>query len=647
MRRKSNAHNPSDSMFTVTRSLHNPIISPAKHDPWEAFATFNWCPVTRGDGVVALYRAMSEEIYYEGAHLRLSTIGAVESRDGSHFHERRQFITPEHEWERFGCEDPRVTKIGNTYYIFYTALSTFPFSADGIRVGVALSKDLNTIREKHLVTPFNAKAMALFPEKVNGKFAVIFSAHTDSPPVKTSLAFCDRIDDLWSPLFWDKWNAESKYTLDLSRGEGDHVEIGAPPLKTKKGWLLIYSHIRHYGTEQMVFGIEAVLLDLNDPTKIIGRTHGPFLTPEETYEKYGQVMHIVFPTGALIKKNRLHIYYGAADTTCCEASVNLSHLLAAMEPGAAERLVVRFLNNPIIAPIGNVWENKATFNPGAIHLKGTTHILYRAMGQDNTSVIGYASSKNGDTIDERLPEPVYTPRASFEQKGVPDGNSGCEDPRLTKVGGNIYLCYTAYNGTQPPSVAFSYLSESDFLAHRWKWSPPQTITPLNVDDKDACLFPEKVDGKYLIFHRLDNMVSADFVPSLSFEARRLPNRFQVLSPRPGMWDGVKVGIAAPPLKTKKGWLLFYHGVSESKTYRVGAVLLDLKNPTDVLARTAAPIMQPREPYETEGQVPRVVFPCGATRVGDMVTLYYGGGDSVVCGARVSLKKLLTILSAGL
>ncbi|MEK7606285.1 MAG: hypothetical protein AAB458_01680 [Patescibacteria group bacterium] len=635
-------------MFTVARSPHNPILSPVKQNPWEAYAVFNWCPTSYRGTHIALYRAMSEEIYYEGSHMRISTIGIARGRDDTHFNEREQFIAPEHDWERFGCEDPRVTKIDGTYYIFYTALGTYPFTADGIRIAVAVSKDMKTIQEKHLVTPFNAKAMTLFPEKINGKYVVLFSAHTDSPPVKTSIAMLDRIEDLWSPHFWEKWQKEiDTHVIDLKREEGDHIEIGAPPVKTNHGWLLIYSHIRHYGTDKMVFGIEAVLLDLNDPKNIIGRTHGPFLTPTETYEKFGQVMNIVFPSGATIRKGTLHIYYGAADTTCCRVDIHLAHFLNSMKKGAMDELVERFDTNPLIIPSERSWEKRATFNPAAIRIKNTTHILYRAMGDDNTSVIGHAKSTNGTTITYRGEEPIYVPRTSFEHKGVENGNSGCEDPRLTKIDDTIYMCYTAYNGIQPPAVAISHVKENDFIAGRWRWSDPQIITPENVDDKDACLFPEKVDGKYLIFHRLDNMVSADFVPSLIFKNRRLPNRFQVLSPRPGMWDSEKVGIACPPIKTKHGWILLYHGVSESRIYRVGAVLLDLKDPTRVLSRTSSAIMQPREKYELEGQIPNVVFPCGATVHKGKIFVYYGGGDSVVAGASISLKKLLSILTVSL
>ena len=96
-------------------------------------------------------------------------------------------IAPEEDWERFGCEDPRVTKIDDKYYIFYTALSVYPFAAEGIKVAVAVTKDFKKIEERHLVTPFNAKAMVLFPEKINGKYVALLTAHTDTPPVKICL----------------------------------------------------------------------------------------------------------------------------------------------------------------------------------------------------------------------------------------------------------------------------------------------------------------------------------------------------------------------------------------------------------------------------------------------------------------------------
>jgi beta-1,2-mannobiose phosphorylase / 1,2-beta-oligomannan phosphorylase len=118
---------------------------------------------------------------------------------------------------------------------------------------------------------------------------------------------------------------------------------------------------------------------------------------------------------------------------------------------------------------------------------------------------------------------------------------------------------------------------------------------------------------------------------------------QVLQPRPGMWDGTKVGISAPPLRIKEGWLLLYHGVSEKIEYRLGAALLDKNDPTVVLARTSLPIFEPEEPYEREGIIPNVVFPCGAVIRGDTIYIYYGGADKVVGVATASLKRLVTLL----
>ena len=144
----------------------------------------------------------------------------------------------------------------------------------------------------------------------------------------------------------------------------------------------------------------------------------------------------------------------------------------------------------------------------------------------------------------------------------------------------------------------------------------------------------------MILHRIESHICADYLKSLDFKNERAEKCIQIFGPRKGMWDGTKIGIGAPPIKTKKGWLLLYHGISNHGTYRVGAVLLDLKDPSVVLARTADPILEPKEAYEKTGQVGNVVFPCGvAVRKGDLF-IYYGGSDSVVCVAKVKLAKIL-------
>jgi predicted GH43/DUF377 family glycosyl hydrolase len=110
-----------------------------------------------------------------------------------------------------------------------------------------------------------------------------------------------------------------------------------------------------------------------------------------------------------------------------------------------------------------------------------------------------------------------------------------------------------------------------------------------------------------------------------------------------MWDSKKVGIAAPPFLCGEHWLLFYHGIADDTTYRVGAVLLDRDDPTTIRSRTTAPLLEPTEPYEQKGQTPNVVFPCGAVLRDDTIFLYYGGADSTVNVTTIHKTKLLDIL----
>ena len=634
-------------MYVVRRSKHNPILIPDIDHYWEEFATFNLCPIKRGSIFYGLFRAISAVDILQNPR-QVSVIGIGTSKDGVHFKNRTPFITPQEKWEKFGCEDPRVTYFEGTFYTFYTALGEFPFNAEGIKVAVALSRNLKKVHERHLVTPFNAKAMTLFPERINGKIVVMFSFHTDSPPAKLVFATLDKMEELWLPAFWSKWEEKiDDYTIDLKRSPYDHVEVGAPPIKTKYGWLIVYSHIQNYfpnpNNLDKIFGIEAVLFDLKNPMKIIGRTAGPMLVPEEPYELSGYVPNVVFPTGAIAKKDVLTVYYGAADTTACSFQLNLTDLVLSIHYEYKDRFrFKRSPKNPIIVPINeNEWESQATFNPGAIMLDGKTHILYRAMSGDNTSTFGYAVTRNGSDIIKRFPLPVYIPREDFESKKNSGQSSGCEDPRLTKIGSNIYLCYTAFNSTGPWRVAVSSITEKDFVSHNWNWKKPFLITPPGFEDKDACLFPTKFPSGYFILHRIGDEICGDYLNSLDFKHESVKRCIRIIGPRANTWDSAKVGITAPPIKTKYGWLLLYHGVSKShSTYRVGCVLLDLKDPAIVLARSTEPIFEPEEQYEKAGIVNNVVFPCGMVVRGKMLYIYYGGGDRVVGVATIELEILL-------
>jgi predicted GH43/DUF377 family glycosyl hydrolase len=636
-------------MTEMRRSEENPILIPFSENEWEADGAFNGCPVHDGGKIHFVYRAVSPPQNIEGFELPISTVGYALSSDGIHFKNRHQFIKPDNDWDKFGCEDPRVTKMNGKFYIFYTALSNFPFCADCIKVGVAITTDFKKIKEKHAVTPFNAKAMSLFPDKVAGRYAVVLSVNTDLPPTRIAVAYFDREEQMWSPTYWEGWySLLNDNIIPLQRSPKDHIEAGAPPIKTKYGWLLIYSYIQNYFSPPAVFGIEAALLDINNPQRIIARTDKPLLVPQEEYEKYGKVPNIVFPTGAIVKEGTLYVYYGAADTTCAVASCRLETLLEDMlETKIKQIRLNRFSGNPIIKPDPKLaWQSRAVFNPTALYEYGRVHLAYRAMSEDNTSVIGFASSGDGYNFEDRPTEPMYTPREAFEAKLVPGGNSGCEDPRLTKIGETIYMLYTAFNGKSEPRVALSYIKLDDFITRCWNWSRPILISPPNVPDKDAALFPKKIKGKYAILHRLGVSIWLDYVDDLQFGGNKWLKGNVIMSPKDELPDTEKLGISGPPIETREGWLLLYHCVSrktQPMTYYVAAALLDLKDPSKVIARRKVPILEPETYYELNGQVGNVVFPCGAVVIGEDLFVYYGGGDTVIGVATMKLSELMNSL----
>jgi beta-1,2-mannobiose phosphorylase / 1,2-beta-oligomannan phosphorylase len=637
-------------MPAFIRIKENPIISPKPGQAWEAMGSFNPSVVKQGQTFHLLYRAQSAPFEHHGQHLSVSSIGYASSKDGRTFSGKRQMLEPEHDWEKYGIEDPRITFCDGKYYIFYTALTAFPFSAAGIKIGLATTQDFKLF-EKHPVTPFNSKAMALFPEKINGQFVAVLTANTDLPPAKIALAFFDKEEEIWSQEYWKSWYSElDSHVIPLMRSTNDHVEVGAQPVKTEQGWLLLYSYIQNYFSDQKIFGIESVLLDLNNPAKVIGKSTAPLLLPETDYELHGHVPNITFPSGAIEENGKLSLYYGAGDTDSCLALTETKKIINELLPSSRilfkesdwiKQGFKRYTGNPIISPRPEfAWEAKATFNPAVIYEAGKFHILYRAMSMDDTSVFGYATSIDGVHIDERLHYPVYEPRAGFEKKLRP-GNSGCEDPRLTVIGDMLYVFYAAFDG-YTPRVAFSSIALKDFIEQRWHWAEPQVVTPPNLPDKDACLLSKKIDGKFIVFHRAYDSICINMEDDLAFDADNwLVHRMSLIKPRKTYWDNSKFGIASPPIETPYGWLMFYHRVAfHDSVYKVEAALLDLQDPSNIIAQTDATLLEPEVDYEEKGIVSNVVFPCGAVLKNDCIYLYYGGADKVVGVAKMALKDLL-------
>ena len=640
-------------MITLQRHPENPILVPNPDQEWEHDGAFNGCVAYHDGTYHMVYRALSTEKRQNGINLRVSTVGYATSTDGIHFSNQRQLFGPTEDWEVYGVEDPRITFFNGKFYIFYTALSTYPFSAYGIKTAVAITEDFKTFH-KHPVSTFNAKAMALFPDFVKGKMGALITMNTDLPPAKIGVAYFDREEDMWSPYYWDEFYENSgSHVINLLRDIRDQVELGSAPIKTRDGWLVFYSYITDYLSNEKKFGIEAVLLDLEHPRHVIGRTDYSLLTPQADYELRGDVANVIFPSGALIKDDELYLYYGAADTRVALATCKVNDLLDELKPKAATPIVstndgskklVRFENNPILTPtIEWDWQSRAVFNPAAIYEDGKVHLIYRSLSNDGISVLGYAVSRDGFHIDENLDYPIYQPREEFEKRRRPDVGGGCEDPRITEFDDRFWMTYTAWDGETPPRVAITWIGVEDFLRRQWNWAKPTLISLPNVDDKDACIVKNK-NGKYIVFHRLGKEIWIDVSDKMDFGEHKYLGGKAIAQPRPDKWDNVKIGISAPPIETEHGFILLYHGVSEPGfKYKIGAMLLDEEDPTKILARTDEPIFEPETQYEIEGEVPNVVFPCGAVVIKDTLYVYYGGADKVIGVATMRLKDLIDLL----
>jgi beta-1,2-mannobiose phosphorylase / 1,2-beta-oligomannan phosphorylase len=323
--------------------------------------------------------------------------------------------------------------------------------------------------------------------------------------------------------------------------------------------------------------------------------------------------------------------------------------------------LVRAQANPVLEPLHkNSWEAFATFNPAALYLAGRVHLLYRAQGYDGLSVLGYASSSDGISIDERLSYPVFISTRPFDSLPLSrqpfpalvsgGGTSGCEDPRLVEIDGSIYLIYIAFDGINPPGVALSYISTKNFLAKRFKWSQPTLISRPKQIQKNWVLFPEKIHGKYAVLHGLSPQVKIEYIndPKKLGHGKYIESLTShggggyIEASRLHAWDNIVRGVGAPPLRTKYGWLVFYHGMDmrDPGRYKVGAMLLDLQHPERILCRAIEPVLEPETEYENNGHKRGVVYVCGAVIKGKKLFVYYGAADRTSAVAMADLETFL-------
>lgn len=449
------------------------------------------------------------------------------------------------------------------------------------------------------------------------------------------------------------------YSLDLENWEVHKkpflfdtrpIEVGCTKL-THEGILILY-YKKEIENGITYYSAHVALADTNAPDKILWKTEKPIWQQKEQWEDK-KIRHI----GTVEYEKRLISYwmvenegiYGVVFSGFVYDFASISQFQKKIQ-------LHKHPANPIIAPNAkNDWEAFNTFNPAAIHLNDAVHILYRAQGFDYVSSVGYAKSLDGIHIDERSAQPIFSPTQTFEKNPYETasqefisggGYGGCEDPRVTLMGNRVYMTYVAFDGWSPPRLAITSILVEDFLKKRWLWSKPVLISPPGIIDKSGCLLPEKINGKYVFFHRVFPNILIDYVDDLNFDGKTkwLTGQHQI-KVRENMWDSRKIGAGGPPIKTEHGWLLIYYGVDDrdASKYHIGAMLLDLKDPSHVLHRSAHPILSPTKDYENNGFKAGVAYPCGAVVVDSKLMVYYGGADSVVCVAVADMNQFLTDL----
>lgn len=330
----------------------------------------------------------------------------------------------------------------------------------------------------------------------------------------------------------------------------------------------------------------------------------------------------------------------------------------------------------VLSKTANDFESEGVLNPAVIKVGETIHMFYRAVAKDNYSTIGYCSFSSPLVIKTRNDKPLLCPEAEYEFQGL-------EDARIVFIEGTYYLTYTAYNGTN----ALGALATSTDLVH---WEKHGIIVPqityeefkhftetggtirekyirFNHNqkkyeehdhksflwDKNLILFPRKINNKFCFIHRIKPdiqiVVAVEKLEDLSidFWQNYFANfdEYVVLAPKYDH-EVSYLGGGCPPIETKDGWLVIYHGVHDTikgYIYAACAALLDLKNPQKEIARLPYPLFVPEKTWEVKGEVNNVCFPTGAIVEDDTLYIYYGAADERIALASISLNELLVEL----
>jgi predicted GH43/DUF377 family glycosyl hydrolase len=302
----------------------------------------------------------------------------------------------------------------------------------------------------------------------------------------------------------------------------------------------------------------------------------------------------------------------------------------------AHELFTRYQDNPIMTPEDWPYPTNAVFNPAAAKLNSEILLLVRVEDMRGFSHLTVARSADGFTNWEIDPTPTFEADQSSREE-----RWGLEDPRIVWLEEQKQFAVTYVSFSEGgPVVSLAITKNFRTFARLGALLPPE--------DKDACLFPRRFNGRFALIHRPIVRGEAHMWISFSPDLKHWGDHRPLIRTRHAYWDGQRVGLACQPVETPHGWMLFYHGVRSTTAgaiYRVGLALLDLNSPWKVLRRGEEWVMGPTAPYERIGDVSDVVFPSGVVvqKETDQLNLYYGAADSTIAVATAKLSECIDYL----
>ena len=324
----------------------------------------------------------------------------------------------------------------------------------------------------------------------------------------------------------------------------------------------------------------------------------------------------------------------------------------------------------ILKPTKLGFENKGVFNPACIREGKYVHMFYRAWNKEGRSTIGYCKLDGPLEVVERAKKPLLYPEFGYEKN--------LEDPRIVFLDGLYYLTYIAYDGK---NVRIAYATSKDLKKFDKKGVISPEISYSKADslfsmchsklkdryflfsayyrigeqedsivwDKDAFLFPKKINRKFALVHRILPDIQVIYFRyfkelTLDYWERYFKRLSDFVLLQSKYWyESRNIGGGCPPIETSKGWLLIYHAVDDmdkGRIYRAGAALLDKKDPTKVKGHLREPLFSPVKSWEKKGNVDNIVFPTGAVIFDKRVYVYYGAADTCIGVVSLDLKRLL-------